>query len=260
MNPIKSLILDMDGVLWRSQEPIGDLPAIFRTIAEKGRKVLMATNNATRTPAQYVERMRSFGVEIESWQVIHSGEATALHLKSLYPQGCPVFLVGEEGIRLALTEQGFWLAQEKAAVVVSSMDRQITYEKLRQATLLVRSGARFLATNADRTFPTPDGLIPGAGAILAALEAATDVKAQVIGKPGNSMYQAALQRLGTTAAETLVVGDRIETDIVGAQEMGCRTALVLSGVTSAATAHAFRPAPDIIAPDLATVVEGLARL
>ena len=134
------------------------------------------------------------------------------------------------------------------------MDRQLTYDKLRMATLLIRAGAPFLATNYDVTFPTPEGLVPGAGAIVAAVETATSTKALVIGKPSPAMYQAAIERLGTTPTETLVVGDRLETDIAGGQALHCPTALVLSGVTNPEAARLWQPQPDVTVEDLTSLV------
>ncbi len=141
---------------------------------------------------------------------------------------------------------------DKTAVVavVSSWDRTLTFNKLRRATLHVRTGAPLYATNADRSFPTPEGLIPGAGSILAALETATDVKAIVIGKPSPLMLELASQRMGLTKDEVLVVGDRLETDIAGGQAMQARTAAVLSGVCTPGQAQAWKPKPELIAKDL----------
>jgi 4-nitrophenyl phosphatase len=254
---IKALILDMDGVLWRGPQPIGDLAAIFAEIARKGLGVIMATNNATRTPESYVGRMHGYGVAIQPWQVIHSGEVAARYLKNLHPAGGPVFVVGEEGLQQALQAEGFWPADENVLAVVAAMDRQITYAKLTRATLLIRAGVPFIGTNPDRSFPTPEGQAPGAGAILALLEAASGQSPQIMGKPQTAIYEAALERLGTRAGETLVVGDRLETDIVGAQQMGCPVALVLSGVTTPEQARAWQPQPDMIAANLAAVVDQL---
>jgi 4-nitrophenyl phosphatase len=250
INSIKALILDMDGVIWRGPQPIGDLPAIFSRFKYRGWKVALATNNATRTIDQYVERLNSFGVNVEPWQVINSAVAAAIYLKAQFPSGGAVYTIGEAGLTEALAEQGFIHAEQNVLAVVVSMDRHLTYEKLRRATLLIRRGALFIATNPDRTFPTPEGLVPGAGAILAALEAACYTNPVVVGKPSPAMYHIALERLGTLATETLVVGDRPETDIAGAQAIGCRSALVLSGVSSSQDAAAWQPAPDLILPDL----------
>lgn len=254
---LKALILDMDGVLWRGPQPIGDLAAVFGEIARKRLKVIMATNNATRAPESYVERFQGYGVRIEPWQVINSAEVAARYLKSLHPNGGPVFVVGEEGLYQALKEQGFWQSDENVLAVVAAMDRHLTFAKLSQATLLIRAGAAFIGTNADHSFPTPEGLVPGAGSILALLETASDQAPLVLGKPHTAIYEAALERLGTQASETLVVGDRIETDIVGAQQMGCPVALVLSGVATPEQAQAWRPRPDLIANDLADVIRQL---
>jgi 4-nitrophenyl phosphatase len=145
--------------------------------------------------------------------------------------------------------------ETRPVTVVSSFDRQLTFQKLRRATLHGRSGVPLYATNADRSFPTPEGLIPGAGAILAALETATDVKATVIGKPSPFMLELAAGRMGLTKDEVLVVGDRLETDIAGGQAMQARTALVLSGVTACQQAEAWKPKPDLIANDLDELIE-----
>jgi 4-nitrophenyl phosphatase len=254
LHTIKALILDMDGVLWRGPEPIGDLPAIFQHIHERGWKVALATNNATRTAAQYVEHLHSFGVTIEAWQVVNSAMAAASYLKDTHPNGGAVYVIGEEGLSEALAEKGFTFADHHVVAVVAAMDRKLTYDKLRRATPLIRAGAPFIGTNPDKTFPIPEGLAPGAGAILAALETATGIAPLIMGKPSPAMYQVALERLGTSAVETLVVGDRLETDIQGAQEIGCRTALVLSGVTTPEQAKLWQPQPDLIAQNLASVV------
>ncbi len=162
-----------------------------------------------------------------------------------------VFIVGENGIQRALEERGFTPIidpddETTPVAVVGSIDRSISYQKLRRATLHIRAGAPFYGTNPDKTFPTPQGLVPGAGSILAAIEAATDVKPIIIGKPQPAMMHMALERLGTTPEETLVVGDRLETDIAAGQAAGCKTALVLSGVSTRQQAKDWQPAPDFI--------------
>lgn len=255
---IKGLILDMDGVLWRNTTPIGNLAWIFKTIEELGLRVVMATNNPTRSPIQYVEKLQGFGVKIEPWQVLNSGMVTAQYLKAQLPAGSDIFVVGEDALIDTLENEGFNASGKHPAAVVAAMDRGINYEKLSRATLLIRAGVPFIGTNPDRSFPIPEGLAPGAGAILAALEAASDVAPIIIGKPQPDMYIAALARLGTAPKETLVVGDRLETDILGGQNTGCPCALVLSGVTTLEAAQQWKPIPDIIAADLTAIVTSLA--
>ena len=254
---LRSLILDMDGVLWRSSTLLGDLPDIFNTIQCLGLKVVMATNNSTRTPQQYSEKLAGYGVAIQPWQVINSSMATANYLKEIYPKGGNVFVVGEEGLVQTLEEHGFHNSPEKPLAVVSALDREVCYQKLTQATLLIRSGVPFIGTNPDRSIPLPEGQGPGAGSILAALEAATDVSPMIMGKPQTTMFNLALERLGTSPRETLVVGDRLETDIAGAQNAGCWSGLVLSGVTTLEMGLKWQPTPDIITDDLTTLLNTL---
>ena len=261
LSGIRTLILDMDGVLWRADEPIGSLPFIFTQFKSKGYKVVLATNNATRSASQYLDKLSGFGVNLEAWQIVNSSQAAADFLHKKFPQGGPVYVIGEEGLIGSLEARGFQTTpegnQDTIKAVVVGMDRTLTYQKLLQATLLIRSGVPFIATNSDRTFPTPAGLVPGAGSILAALVAATNIEPEVIGKPSPEIYRIALQRTDSSPRETLVVGDRLETDIAGAQALGCYTALVLSGVTSAEAAAAWLPQPDLILPDLTALLEFL---
>jgi 4-nitrophenyl phosphatase len=251
---IQAVILDMDGVLWRDTQPIGDLPWIFEQIERMGWKVLLATNNATRTVDQFVEKLGGFGVALEPWQVVNSSQAAANYLAKQHPQGGPVYIVGEESLKQTLADAGFFHDEERALAVVAALDRQLTYRKLRLATLFIRSGVPFIGTNPDRTLPTPEGLVPGAGSVLAAIETASDQRPLIVGKPSPEMYRLAMERLGTSPQETLVVGDRLETDIIGAQELGCRAALVLSGASSADAARAWTPPPDLVLPDLTALV------
>jgi 4-nitrophenyl phosphatase len=254
---IKALILDMDGVLWRENAPIGDLAATFANLNRSGLKVLLATNNATRTPAQYLQKLAGFGVHLQEDQVVNSSMGTAYLLKKRFPQGGPVYVIGEIGLTTALKEAGFYHSEEPGLAVIGSMDRDITFWKLKAATLLIRRGIPFYFTNPDRTFPTPEGLIPGAGAILAALETATNITPIIVGKPGTTLFDFALERLGTLPQETLVVGDRLETDILGGQRAGCKTALVLSGISTQEEANDWLPYPDLVINELSDLLQAL---
>ena len=256
---IKALILDMDGVLWKADSPIGDLPAIFARIRERGLKVAFATNNGTRSPEEYVARLKGFGVQVETWQVVTSALGVAEILSQRFPGGTPVFAVGEAGVFEALHAKNFeTLSIEdapKAQVVVAGIDRQITFDKMLEATLLVRNGIPFYATNPDKTFPTPRGEIPGAGAWISVITTATGIEPIYAGKPFPYLIELALQRLGTRKEETLVVGDRLETDIAAGQAVGCPSALVLSGVSTRQQAEAWKPRPDLIVDDLLSLVK-----
>jgi 4-nitrophenyl phosphatase len=256
---IKSLILDMDGVLWKGDVSIGNLPAVFDRINVLGLKVAFATNNGTRTPEQYVERLISFGVEVEPWQVVTSAQGVAHMLSKRFPAGGPVFAIGETGVMVALREKSFKPLSleeaEKAQAVVMGLDRSVNFAAMCEAALLVRRGVPFYATNPDKTFPTPQGEIPGAGAWISVIVTATDIEPIYAGKPTPYLLELARERLGTAKDETLVVGDRLETDIAGGQAAGCPVALVLSGVSTREQGEKWRPVVDAIAEDLYALVK-----
>lgn len=258
---IKSLVIDMDGVIWKADAPIGDLAVIFRRIRERGLKFIFATNNSTKTSEQYAVRLKEFGVEAEPWQVVTSSQAAAYAMGQRFRPGTKVFMIGEDGIRVPLEEKGFEILTveeaSEAEVVVMGLDRGITFQKAVEATLLVRRGIPFYATNPDKTFPTPQGLIPGAGAWYSVVATATGVEPIVAGKPFPFLMELSLEKLGTNKEETLVVGDRLDTDIAAGQDIGCPTALVLSGVSTREQGESWTPRIDIIAEDLATLIDSL---
>jgi 4-nitrophenyl phosphatase len=255
---IKALILDMDGVVWRGDAPIGDLVATFQRIYERGLKIVFATNNSTKTSEQYVAKLKGLGVEVEPWQVVTSSQAAARAIVQKFPQGTKALVIGEDGLRIPMEQEGFEIVSlenaPQAQVVVMGMDRGVSFEKLSEATLLIRQGVQFYATNMDKTFPTPRGQIPGAGAWAAVIITATNVEPIVAGKPFPFLMELSLEKLGTKKEETLVVGDRLETDIAAGQRIGCPTALVLSGVSTKEQAENWNPKIDIVAKDLATLI------
>jgi 4-nitrophenyl phosphatase len=229
---IQGLIIDMDGVLWRQDEPIGNLGYVFDQLRRYGCKITLATNNASLSIYEYQCKLEQFGVKLQKNEIINSSQTAAYLLKNRFPQGGPVYVVGENGLINTLKDYGFYVSNEKVIAVVVGMDRNLTFSKLSEATLLLRSGSLFVGTNADPTFPTPKGLIPGVGAILSALEIASERK-------------------------PIVIGDRLETDILGAQKLGCKTALVLSGVSTLDEAERWKPSPDWIFDDLTSLIKTL---
>ena len=251
---IRGLILDMDGVLWRGEEALLDMPAFFRAAENLDLKVTCATNNATRSVTQYLEKLRGYGAELRSDQIVNSSMAAAYYLSHKHPQGGPVFVVGESGLHDTLAEKGFYHREEDVLAVVAGLDRHLSYPKLTRASHLIRAGAEFVGTNPDLTYPTPHGLTPGAGSVLAFLEAASGTRPVIAGKPEAFMFDLAISRLGTSPATTLAVGDRLDTDILGGQRAGCRTAAVLSGVSTLAEIQAWTPAPDLTLPGLASLL------
>jgi 4-nitrophenyl phosphatase len=254
----RGLILDMDGVLWTDSAPIGNLPRTFARFKELNLAVALATNNSTRTVEQYVEKLRGLGVTVEPWQVVTSSLAVAYLMSQILPAGTPVFAIGEQGLTDALRDVNLEVVSveqaEKAEAVVIGIDKQVNFDKMREATLLVRAGKPFFATNPDKTFPTPRGQIPGAGAWISVIVTATDVQPMIAGKPFPYLLELALSRIGTPKESTYVVGDRLETDIAGGQALGCPTALVLSGVSTLAEGQAWQPKIEVIAESLSALV------
>ena len=239
---VKGLIIDMDGVLWHGNHPIDGLEAFFGVLREIGLPFVLATNNASLTQQQYIDKLAKMGVAVEANEILTSSMATASYLAKQQPADKKrVFVIGESGLREPLEDLGFILtdlyevdgngAMQGADLVVSGLDRKLTWDKLATATLNIRKGAAFYATNADNTLPTELGDVMGNGGVIAALEAATDVKAISIGKPEPILYQQALRTLGTTQADTIAIGDRLNTDILGAVNAGIRSVLVLSGIS-----------------------------
>jgi 4-nitrophenyl phosphatase len=247
INPLpKGAILDMDGVLWRSNQPLCDLSQLFNLFKKNNIKVSMASNNATSTIDQFLEKFHSMGVELESWQIVSSAMATGFLLKKNFSVGGPIFIIGSPALIDSLKENGFYHSEDKPMAVVVGMDRELTYKKIEKASRWIRTGLPFFGTNPDLTYPTPNGLDPGAGACIAAVEAASDKKAIMAGKPNPYLFEVAMQRLGTKPEETLVIGDRLETDILGGFRAGCKTVLVLSGVAQEKDLLSWTPKPDLV--------------
>ena len=250
---ITHLIIDMDGVLYRGDHPLPGLRDFFAFLRERSYPFILATNNSTRTPQEYVARLAGMGVQISPDEVLSSGLATARALASEYPKGTRVHVFGSPALRQAIAEQGFALADGNVEVVVASMDWDVTYDKLKHASLLIRGGARFVATNLDPTFPGDEGLLPGTGSLIAALQTASGVKPRAIGKPEPTMFRLAVGQMGAGPETTAVIGDRVETDILGGKRAGLITICVLSGTSSRAEAESF--GPDFIFEDIAGLLD-----
>jgi HAD superfamily hydrolase (TIGR01450 family) len=210
---------------------------------------VFVTNNSSRTPSAVAAHLREVGVPATEEEIESSAVVTARLLASRGVSN--VFVIGEEGILVALRDAGIALAgdeDQSVDAVVVGFDRSADYAKLRRACLLVERGAALVATNADASFPAADGFWPGAGALLAAVEATTGVTAEVIGKPAAPLLVAALERGGDGVP--LVVGDRLDTDIAGAHGLGWDSLLVLTGTSSRVDLTPEGPTPTFVAEDL----------
>ncbi len=254
---IRHAIIDMDGVLWHGEQPMPGLPEFFSFLERHHIAFILATNNSSRSPAQYVAKLARFGVSLLEENVLTSGQATAAYLASLAPPGAPVYSIGGEGLRHTLTRHGFVCISGYAEAppaqpvyVVVGWDQKLTWKKLEEATLLINAGAQLIGTNPDHSYPTERGPVPGNGAQLAALETATGVSAVIVGKPSPWMYREALHRMNARPETTVVIGDRLDTDIPGGVRLGMTTVLVLSGITRQADVATSPVKPDILCADI----------
>ncbi|MGH2725708.1 MAG: HAD-IIA family hydrolase, partial [Actinomycetota bacterium] len=254
-------ILDLDGVVWTGDEPVPGAPETIRTLRDHGKRLAFVTNNSSETPEMYAKKLADIGAQGDAAEVVTSADAVARLMSSTIAalRGRSAFVIGGQGLVERVAELGVRIddGADPAAcsIVVVGWDRELTYEKLRRATLAIRAGASFVASNTDATYPAPDGLWPGCGATVAALRTSTGVEPMVAGKPQPTMLEVAIERVGGPPA--LMIGDRIETDVLAAQSLGWPSALVLTGATGVpelATAPAW---PDFLLRRLSDVLSDL---
>lgn len=240
--------LDLDGVLWRGAMPIpGAADAVARLRARRDRVVFL-TNNAASTISEHLAKLEGMGVPAAAEDLLTSAQAAA----TLLEPGSTALACAGPGVREALGARGVRIVEAGPAdAVVVGWHREFDFSRLALAADAVRQGARLIGTNEDATFPTPEGLLPGAGALLAAVAYASGARAEVAGKPHAPMRRLVAERIGPV---TTVVGDRPSTDGALARALGARFALVLSGVTDERELDGLQPVPDVVAPDLAALV------
>jgi 4-nitrophenyl phosphatase len=260
LSQLEALLIDMDGVLWRGSQPMPQLVDFFTFLHQHEIKYAMLTNNSSKTPQRYQQQLAEFGVEVSAGDIITSARATAQYLAEQNPPGTPVYVIGMDGLQQALLERGFELVDDAAEPgnvehVVVGWDRDLTFAKLADATLHIRAGASFVGTNPDRNWPGDRGLIPGAGAILAALQAASDVEPTIVGKPYPLMYEIAANNFSSAKNKTAMLGDRLDTDTRGGQDAGLKTVLVLSGVTTQSELADSDVQPDLVFDDISALLQ-----
>jgi len=264
MQHIQNLIIDMDGVLWHGNIPMPGLADFFATLRRLDINFMLATNNAAKTPALYQQKLAGFGIDIDTYHVLNSAEATAHYVRNEHEAGTAVYLVGDVGLHEAMKRQGFRIltieevfAGETAVVVAVGLNPNITYKELAAAAICVRKGAQFIGCNPDPSYPSEWGPLPGAGALIAVIETSTGVQPTIIGKPGPAIFREAMSRLQGTPENTAMVGDRLTTDIAGGKAAGIQTILLLSGVTHKDDLNGSDIQPDYV---LADISELAARL
>jgi glycerol 3-phosphatase-2 len=258
VDPYDAVLLDLDGVLYRWPDPIPGAADTVAALRDAGKHLAFVTNNSSRTPAQVVERLASVGVVAELVEVVTSAIATAAILAERDVR--TAFVLGEEGLLDALAATGIRAVARTGDLpdaVVVGFDRSADYAKLKDAAVLVERGVPLVASNADPSFPAPDGESwPGAGALLAAIETTTGVRGEVVGKPEPSLFRRAL--VSTGGRRPLVVGDRLDTDIAGAARLGWDSALVLTGGARRGDVARAEWRPTFVLDDVTGLITGSA--
>jgi 5'-nucleotidase len=249
---IKSWLMDMDGVLVAEQNAIPGAHEFLTRLRELGLPFLVLTNNSIYTQRDLTARLRRSGLDVPEEAIWTSALATAQFLEDQRPNGS-AFVIGESGLTTALHDHGYTLSERDPDYVVLGETRTYSFERITQAIRLIAAGSRFIATNPDPTGPSETGIIPACGAMAALIERATGRKPYFVGKPNPLMMRRALATLGTHSDETIMVGDRMDTDIVTGMEAGMETILVLTGVTRAEEVEKFPYQPTRILPSVADI-------
>ena len=243
-------LIDMDGVIYRGSELIPGADRFVRELLDLELPFFFLTNNSQRTRRDVVAKLRRLGIEVGESHIFTCAMATARFLAAQKPGGT-AYVIGEGGLLHALHQNGYAIVDHEPDYVVVGEGRAVTYEMVETAVRMVLGGAKLIATNLDPNCPTQAGLRPGCGAIVAMLETATGRRAFSVGKPSAVMMRAARKELGLDASRTTMIGDTMETDILGGVQLGYRTILVLSGGTQREDLGAFAYRPDMVVDSIA---------
>ena len=251
-------ILDLDGCVWIGEEPLPGAVGAVTVLRDAGKRVAFATNNARLSDEEYVQRLWAAGIQASLRDVVTVGGAMQ-HLLAETRQGRTAFVIGMDAMREHVADAGLKVLNgtdlaSRADIVIVAGTVELSYDDLKTAALAVRRGADLLATSRDPTYPQPDGLWPGNGAVLAAVEVATGATAAIVGKPEPQLFLTALDRMGD--GKTLVVGDRLDSDVAAAHRAGLDAALVMTGDAPGGDLDAADPKPVAVADSLAALVSG----
>ncbi|HEX9551201.1 MAG TPA: HAD-IIA family hydrolase [Candidatus Limnocylindrales bacterium] len=275
------LLVDLDGVVYRGADPVPGIAALLTARVAAGDDVVYVTNNSMHYRADYVTRLASMGAPVTADRVVSSPRATALYLVEREPGVRRVLTVGASGLDRELRDVGLdvvaaahvaermakegldgWAAAGHPDAVVAGLDPQLTYLRIAAAADCIRAGARFIATNRDPVYPTERGLRPGAGSVVAAIEATAGVVPLIIGKPQPALLEEAARVAGADPREAVVIGDGLGTDIAAARAVKARSVLILTGVSTRAEVEALAPElrPTAVAADAAELEAALRDL
>ncbi|WP_427891806.1 HAD-IIA family hydrolase [Kribbella sp. GL6] len=268
MTRYRGLICDLDGVVYRGAAAVPGAIETLNDLTADGVRVAFATNNAARPPDAVEGHLRALGLQPGRWSAVTSSQAAASYLSTRLPPRSAVLAVGGAGVAQALADVGLTplrtteLAGTSVAAVVQGLGADVSWTELAEVGYLVQAGTVWVVTNLDRMLPTARGAAPGNGALVAAVQATTTATPQVVGKPGPALFDLARSRLGTEPVASLVCGDRLDTDIAGANAAGLDSILVLSGAARLQDLAFAPPAerPTYVATDLTGLLQPPVRL
>ena len=252
--PAECWLIDMDGVLVHEGHALHGAAAFLARLAERKRRFLVLTNNSIFTPRDLAARLAHAGLQVPEESIWTSALATADFLSSQMPGGS-AYVIGEAGLTTALYESGFTLTDIAPDYVVLGETRTYSFEAITRAIRLVGGGARFIATNPDVTSPSSEGPLPATGSVAAMITKATGAQPYFVGKPNPMMFRSAMNRISAHSETTVMIGDRMDTDVVAGIEAGLETLLVLTGSTRAADIARFPYRPTRVVDSIADVVE-----
>ncbi|HLI06850.1 MAG TPA: HAD-IIA family hydrolase [Ktedonobacteraceae bacterium] len=261
MLPFTTYLIDLDGVIYRGNTLLPGAKAFINWLDEHHKKYLFLTNNSFASEEEILDKLKNLGIFTDAQHMLSAGEAAVQNIARRFP-GASVYLVGEQPMLNLLHAYSLNVAPLDAPgadVVLVGLDRQFDYEKLKGAVRAVRGGAAFIAINRDPLLPVVGDLIPGCGAMVAAIEASSDRSPEVVGKPQPMLLQEAMRILHSQPEETVMIGDSLDVDIAGGIAAGTRTLLVLSGRSSRADLRTTPFKPDYVYPDIAAVVAELEK-
>ena len=254
---IENYLMDMDGVLVHEERLIPGTDLFVKRLQQTGHRFLLLTNNSIYTPRDLAARLALTGLEVPETAIWTSALATARFLDTQRPQGT-AFVLGEAGLTTALHQVGYVLTEREPDYVVVGETKAYSQQAITRAIRLIAAGARFIATNPDPTGPSPEGPQPATGAVAALISKATGVRPYFVGKPNPLMMREALRAIDAHSESTVMIGDRMDTDVVAGIEAGLQTVLVLSGITTREEAERFPFLPSRIVDSVADLVDGVA--
>jgi NagD protein len=250
----KGFIIDMDGVIYHGNRLLPRVPEFVSWLQSQQKKFLFLTNSSQRSPRELHQKLARLGVEAGEEHFYTSALATASFLASQEPHGS-AYVIGETGLTNALYEAGFTMNDVNPDYVVVGETKSYSYDTITLAVRLVLKGAKLIGTNPDLTGPAEDGLVPATGSLVAPIELATGSKAYMVGKPNPLIMRHALKKLGCQREEAVIIGDRMDTDIIAGIESEIETVLVLTGVTAEADLRRFAYQPNYILPNVGAIVD-----